>query len=340
MANWSLERRFMRWRSDRSLPAGINRLGAFGASLLMAFTYGVTAFQATVAGSPEWLARFQAPPSWRLDTSNLLEDAFDAVTISAGTFFGGITFSIRTILDLLETVLVGTPWPVVMVLIVLLSWYLAGARVAIFTAAALAYLALFGFWEKSMLTVALLGTASFISISLGIPIGVWCARNNTVYSIVRPVLDFMQTMPAFVYLIPVIALFGIGKPPGIIASLMFGIPPVIRLTALGLRGVPHSVREAGTAFGASETYLLFKIDFPLAMPSIMTGVNQAILMCLGMVVIASLIGAKGLGEDVLESLQYASTGYGILTGFAILFCAMVLDRMVHGKGQKRESGHM
>ena len=182
-----------------------------------------------------------------------------------------------------------------------------------------------------MATVALLGAAAFICIAIGIPTGIWCAKSRRAYTVVRPILDFMQTMPAFVYLIPVIAFFGTGKPPGILATLVFGMPPVIRLTVLGLRGVPGSVREAAMAFGASKRFLLFKVDLPLALPSIMTGINQTILMCLSMVVIASLIGAKGLGEDVLEALQYAAEGQGMLAGFAILFCAMMLDRIVQGR---------
>ena len=194
------------------------------------------------------------------------------------------------------------------VLIVVLSWRTAEIRFAFFTGAALFYLGLLGFWEKSVATVALLGTAAFISIALGIPIGVWCARNARVYAVIRPVLDFMQTMPAFVYLIPVIALFGIGKPPALIATLSFGMPPVIRLTALGLKGVPEDVREAALAFGATPFMLLMKVNLPMTMPSILTGINQTILMSLGMVVIASLIGAEGLGQDVLQALQFAATG--------------------------------
>ena len=144
----------------------------------------------------------------------------------------------------------------------------------------------------------------------------------------------MQTMPAFVYLIPVIALFGIGKPPGVIATLIFGTPPVVRLTALGLEGVPDSIREAAQAFGATRWFVLTRVDLPLASPSIMAGVNQTILMCLSMVVIASLIGAKGLGEDVLNALQYAAVGQGLLAGLAILLCAMVIDRIVQGGTRK------
>ncbi|MYH58400.1 MAG: ABC transporter permease subunit, partial [Boseongicola sp. SB0675_bin_26] len=151
---------------------------------------------------------------------------------------------------------------------------------------------------------------------------------------VWPVLDLMQTMPSFVYLIPVIAFFGIGKPPGIIATIVFGMPPVVRLTVLGFDGIPSSVREAAMSFGVSKTYMLFRVDLPLARPSIMAGVNQTILMCLSMVVIASLIGAKGLGEDVLDALTYANEGKGVLAGVAILLCAMVLDRIVQGRTRK------
>ena len=149
----------------------------------------------------------------------------------------------------------------------------------------------------------------------------------------------MQTMPAFVYLIPIIAFFGTGKPPGVLATLVFGMPPVIRLTALGIRGVPESTKEAAVAFGCTRWTLLRDIEVPLAMPSIMTGVNQTILMCLSMVVIASLIGAKGLGQDVLIALQYAAKGQGMLAGLAILFCAMVIDRIVQGHYRRASSRH-
>lgn len=245
-------------------------------------------------------------------------------------FFGGITGAISLVLDGLAYGLTGMPWPVTMAIILALAWQLAGPRVAIFTAAALAYLAVLGFWEKSLETVALLGTSAILCLAIGIPLGVWCGRRPRVYAAVRPVLDFMQTMPAFVYLIPVIALFGIGKPPGVIATLIFGTPPVVRLTALGLQGVSPAIREAAQAYGATRWFLLTRVDLPLAMPSIMAGINQTILMCLSMVVIASLIGAKGLGEDVLNALQYAAVGQGLLAGFAILLCAMIIDRIVQG----------
>lgn len=155
--------------------------------------------------------------------------------------------------------------------------------------------------------MALLGTAAFLSILIGVPVGIWCGYSRRAATAIRPVLDVMQTMPAFVYLVPVIALFGIGKPSGIIATVIFCTPPMVRLTALGIRGVPAAFREAALAFGATRRFLLFKIDLPLALPSIRIGVSQTILKCLSMVVIASLIGAKGLGEDVLSRCNMPPT---------------------------------
>ena len=330
LGNWSLERLFMRWRSKRNLSSGFSPLRMLGAGFLMSLVYPVTCFRFTVASPPEWLIAFPADKSLHKSATSGVDGLFEWLTLNGEGIFDSIRDVIRVILDALEVVLVDTPWPIVMLVILVLAWRLSGLRVAIFTAVALSYLALLGFWEKSMTTVALLGTASFICILFGIPLGIWCSKNEKVYAMVRPMLDFMQTMPAFVYLIPVIAFFGTGKPPGIIATIIFGMPPVVRLTALGVQGVPHTVREAATAFGASRSYLLLKVDLPLAMPSIMAGINQTILMCLSMVVIASLIGAKGLGEEVLEALSYAAEGQVIIAGLAILFCAMVLDRIVQG----------
>ena len=225
----------------------------------------------------------------------------------------------------------GTPWIVVASLLVLLTTLTAGLRTAIYTGAFLAYMGILGFWVKAMTTLALLGTAACLSIAIGIPLGMFCARRQRLYSIIQPIMDFMQPMPAFVFMIPVIAFFGTGKPAAVVTTMIFGGTPVVRLTVLGLRGVPEAVREAATSFGAGKWYLLTKVDLPLAAPSIRAGVNQTIMLSLAMVVVASLIGAKGLGEDVLEALQYANVGQGILAGFCILFCAMILDRIVQGQ---------
>ncbi|MFE0018040.1 ABC transporter permease [Mesorhizobium sp. NPDC059054] len=330
LANGMLERRFTRWRSDRTLHNGRNHLLASCATLFCVAVFTLTAYRFATAAPPSWLAAAPSNRDWQAALSSGLDGVMRQVAQSGDGFFSLITRGLSGFLDALAYVLASMPWPVTMALILLLAWQVAGPRVAIFTGAALAYLSLLGFWEKSLDTIALLGTAAILCLAIGIPLGIWCGRRPRVYAAIRPVLDFMQTMPAFVYLIPVIALFGIGKPPGIIATLIFGTPPVVRLTALGLQGVPVSIREAAQAYGATRWFLLTRVDLPLAKPSIMAGINQTILMCLSMVVIASLIGAKGLGEDVLNALQYAAVGQGLLAGFAILLCAMVIDRIVQG----------
>ncbi|MGJ4859634.1 ABC transporter permease [Labrys sp. La1] len=326
-----LERRFRRWRRIPAAPAGLSLPGAAAAVVLILLIVPVTLYAFTAARIPSGLVSVPTIPSWHEGTAAWLDASIAGLSAAIAPLALGITRSINATLDLLETCLVRTPWPVVMVVILALAYQLAGIRVFVLTLVALAYLGLLGYWAKAMETVALLGTAAFVSVLVGLPLGVWCGYNARVARIVRPILDFMQTMPAFVYLIPVIALFGIGKPSGIIATVIFGTPPVVRLTTLGIQGVPKTVREAALAFGATRAFLTWKVDLPLALPSIMIGINQTILMCLSMVVIASLIGAKGLGEDVLTSLQYAAQGEGILAGVAILACAIVLDRIVQGR---------
>ena len=277
-----------------------------------------------------FLANFPTNPDLRMGAIEYVERFFEYCVLNGEAFFDAITRFIRMILDALETIFVGTPWIVVASLLTLLTHLSAGPRMAVYTAAFLSYMGLLGFWEKAMTTLALLGTAACLSIVIGIPLGMLCARRQRLYAVIQPIMDFMQTMPAFVFMIPVIAFFGTGKPAAVVTTMIFGGTPVVRLTVLGLRGVPESVREAASSFGASKWYLLTKVDLPLAAPSIRAGVNQTIMLSLAMVVVASLIGAKGLGEDVLEALQYANVGQGILAGFCILFCAMILDRIVQG----------
>ena len=335
VANRLYERRFCDWRGNQSLPHGAPFLRLGVTAALMIAIYGITLFAVVAAAPPGWLTTFPADKALFSTVEGWLDAGFVAVYEAGRGVFDGIRNTIRLLVEGFEVVLVGTPWPVVMLVICTLAWQLAGARVAIFTAAALAYLGFFGFWELSMLTVALLGAASILCILFGIPLGIWFARSKTAFAAAQPVLDFMQTMPAFVYLIPVIAFFGTGKPPGIIATLIFGMPPVIRLTTLGLNGVPEDVKEAARAYGATEWQVLLGVELPLARPSILAGINQTILMCLSMVVIASLIGAQGLGSVVLQSLQYAAKGQGLLAGLAILLCAMVIDRIVQGSFRGR-----
>jgi len=347
-ANTVYEKQYSRWRID---PEGTEhgrqtRNTVMGALLSLAiapliiYKFTVNASIALLDAFPEQAASrlilgsedrtiFGALATW-------LEARIDAAALAGGDLFDGITSGVRAVLDALTLALNGSPWPVVMVVIVVTAWRSAGPRVAIFTAASLAYIALLGYWEVAMETVALVGAAVLICVVIGIPLGIWFGKSRRAYSAAEPVLDLMQTLPAFVYLIPIIAFFGTGNPPGILATIIFGMPPVIRLTALGMRGVPDSIKEAAVAFGASKWQLLKDVEVPLALPSIMTGVNQTILMCLSMVVIISLIGGGGLGQVILEALQFAAKGPGLLGGFAILFCAMVIDRIVQGAFRRKD----
>lgn len=222
-----------------------------------------------------------APPV-NLNTwiSQGIDDSIGYVTVFYGFFFDGITAFLRTMLGAITSVFVGTPWPITMGALLYIAWKMAGPRTAIFVGASLAYLALFGFWQAAMDTLSLVVAASIICIVIGLPFGIWVGKSRTGQAIMTPVLDVMQTIPSFVYLLPAIAFFSIGKPPGILATVIFAMPPMVRLTALGIRHVPENTKEAALAFGASPGQLLTKVELPLAMPSIMAGINQVVMMSL------------------------------------------------------------
>ncbi|MEX0345463.1 MAG: ABC transporter permease subunit [Rhizobiaceae bacterium] len=330
MANTVLEARFSDWLSNPELPSGMPMRHMVFSAVFMVIIVIVAMLHYSFPGSFPLLADFPTLPEIRLTAIDWVEAFFTFAVTNGDALFDSITYVIRLILDALEVIFVQTPWIVVASFIVLMTWLSAGYQTAIYSGAFLAFIGLLGFWEKAMTTLALLGTAACLSIAIGIPLGMYAARRPRFYNFIQPIMDFMQTMPAFVFMIPVIAFFGTGKPAAVVTTMIFGGTPVVRLTVLGLRGVPEHVREAAISFGASKWYLLTKVDLPLAAPSIRAGINQTIMLSLAMVVVASLIGAKGLGEDVLEALQYANVGQGILAGFAILFCAMMLDRIVQG----------
>ncbi len=351
-ANFAYEKQYLRWRAIPTVQSGVSRPSAIFGGLLLLAIWPLTLFRFTVADPDKTLSgltggflggtlpitEFPVKKEYFAALARKGDAGFDWLAINFSDVFDGITKAIRSVLDGLEIVLIDTPWPVVMIVIVVMALRLAGPRVAIFTAASLLYLAFMGLWEISMITVALIGAGAFLCVLFGIPLGIWFGKSRRAYSVAEPVLDFMQTMPAFVYLIPIIAFFGTGKPPGVLATIIFAMPPVIRLTALGMRGVPEATKEAAVAFGSSKWQLLRHVEIPLAMPSIMTGINQTILMSLSMVVIASLIGAEGLGALILEALQYAAKGQGLLGGLAILFCAMVIDRIAQGMYRRKVEG--
>jgi glycine betaine/proline transport system substrate-binding protein len=231
------------------------------------------------------------------------------------------------------------PAIVVIVLLTLLAYYFGKWRLALFTVLGLLLILNLGYWDPTMDTLALVLTSALISIILGLPLGIWCARNRSVRSTLTPVLDFMQTMPAFVYLIPAVTFFGLGVVPGVIASVIFSIPPTIRLTNLGILQVPDDLVEAADAFGSTPAQKLFKVQFPLALPTILAGVNQTIMLSLSMVVIASMIGAQGVGADVYRAVTQLKTGQGFEAGLAVVVLAILLDRLTQSVIGKKRKGN-
>ncbi|MGD8589208.1 MAG: proline/glycine betaine ABC transporter permease [Chromatiales bacterium] len=247
----------------------------------------------------------------------------------------GIADALSLVIDAFEEVLLATPPLLLAGLILALAWWRVGWRFGLFALLALVLIFGMGIWEETLSTLALVIGSSLVALSLGIPLGIAMARSDTVEAIVRPILDFMQTMPPFVYLIPAAIFFGLGKVPGSIATLIFAMPPAVRLTNLGIRQVSREQVEAGQAFGCTDRQLLFKVQLPLAMPSIMAGINQTIMLALSMVVIASMIGAGGLGNTVLTGIQRLDVGLGFEGGLGVVLLAILLDRITQSFGRRR-----
>ncbi|GIZ10962.1 proline/glycine betaine ABC transporter permease [Pseudomonas sp. NCCP-436] len=263
--------------------------------------------------------------SWVNDVVQHLLDNYSGAFDSIGKLVSGFSESIETLLMLPPA------WLLIAIFVGLGLWRI-GVRFATFTAVAFILIVMTGFWEQTVVTLGLTFSSTLISLLLGIPLGIWAAKSERVATLIRPVLDFMQTMPAFVYLIPAAMLFGLGRVPGIIATVIFAMPPAVRLTSLGIRQVNKEIVEAGQSFGCTSGQLLFKVQLPNAMPSIMAGVNQTIMMALSMVIIASMVGAGGLGNDVLASIQRLDIGLGFESGMAVVLLAIILDRITESFG--------
>ena len=243
-----------------------------------------------------------------------------------------------------EKLLTNAPWPLMILIFAALAWL--GARsipIVIGTIVSFVAIGVFGMWEDTMATVAIISVATFVCIGLGIPLGILMSRSNRLQAIVTPVLDVMQTIPSFVYLIPVVMLLGIGKVPGLIAVCIYAVPPIVRLTNLGIRLVDKEVLEAAEAFGSSYRQKLLHVQIPLALPNIFAGVNQTIMMALAMVVIASMIGVKGLGVPVLRAVSNQYLALGLMNGSAIVALAVIFDRVSQQYGKRlqkhRQGGH-
>jgi glycine betaine/proline transport system permease protein len=243
-----------------------------------------------------------------------------------------------------EKLLINAPWPLMILIFAVLAWL--GARsipIVIGTIVSFLTIGWFGMWEDTMATVAIISVATFLCIGFGIPLGILMSRSNRLQAVITPVLDIMQTIPSFVYLIPVVMLLGIGKVPGLIAVCIYALPPIVRLTNLGIRLVDKEVLEASESFGSSYRQKLFDVQIPLALPNIFAGVNQTIMMALAMVVIAAMIGVKGLGVNVLKAVSNQYLALGLMNGLAIVALAVIFDRVSQAYGKRlqkhRQGGH-
>ncbi|MCP3664467.1 MAG: proline/glycine betaine ABC transporter permease [Gammaproteobacteria bacterium] len=288
-----------------------------------------------------WLTKFpQMDRSDLLAIRKSLDGAYREFSRSYGDSIEAFFDPLLGFLIWLEKLLTTSPWWTVILGITVLV-YIAGRswKLCLGVAAALLLIGYFGMWENTMRTMSIITVTTLLAIVLGIPLGIFMASSNRAQSTITPMLDIMQTMPAFVYLIPVVMLLGIGKIPGVIAVVIYAIPPVIRLTNLGIRLVDKEVLEAATAYGANARQRLFGVQLPLAMPTIMAGINQTIMMALAMVVIASMIGVKGLGQPVLKSITNQYFTMGLFNGLAIVALAIIFDRVSQAYA-KRTQKHL
>ena len=284
----------------------------------------------------EWLSEFPTMDGDRLTAlKKAIDGSFKDFTRAYGDAFETALVPVKWFMQNMEHVLVNTPWPLVILGFALIAWFASRSRnITIGVVVTLLLIGYFGMWEDSMKTVAMTVVATILAIILGIPVGIAMARSNRVQSVFNPILDVMQTMPSFVYLIPVVMLLGIGRVPGLIAVMIYAVPPIIRLTNLGIRLVDRDVLEAADAFGSSNWQRLKNVQMPLALPTIMAGVNQTIMMALAMVVVASMIGVQGLGLPVLKAISNQYFTLGIFNGLAIVGIAIIFDRTSQAYGKR------
>ncbi len=277
-----------------------------------------------------------------------IEKGINALESNFSSLWSAMDTAISWTVENLNDILLNIPFVILLILVTLIAYYAKtgnkflttegfkkGIGLALFVI--LGFLLIYGmdYWEEAIQTTTLVIVSTIIALIIGIPVGILTARNNTAGAIVKPILDFMQTMPAFVYLIPAIFFFSVGNTPGVIATVIFSLPPAVRLTSLGIKNVQRDVIEAGRAFGATERQILYKIQLPLAMPTILAGVNQVILLALSMVVIASMVGARGLGSVVYQSIQQNDISKGFESGLGIVILAIVLDRITQSIANKK-----
>ncbi|MCB5204102.1 proline/glycine betaine ABC transporter permease [Neorhizobium sp. T786] len=284
----------------------------------------------------DWLTRFPHMNDGMLrDLKKSIDDGFRSFTRAYGDTIESFFEPLQFFLIYSERLLTRTPWPIILIVIALIAWFASRSwKIVIGCVITLLLIGWFDMWDDTMKTISMIFVCTVLSIVIGIPIGIAMSRSNRLQSIINPVLDVMQTMPSFVYLIPVVMLLGIGKVPGLIAVVIYALPPMIRLTNLGIRLVDRDVLEAADAFGSSSWQKLKDVQMPLALPTIMAGINQTIMMALAMVVIASMIGVQGLGQPVLRAISNQYFTLGVFNGLAIVGIAIIFDRISQAYGKR------
>lgn len=270
----------------------------------------------------------------RIPLGDYFEKIIDWLTEHGDSVFDAMKNGVEWFIDNAEGWLMFIPVWLFLILIVALAFYLKGLKSAVLSGLGLLLINSIDLWEETMQTLSLVLSATFIALLLGIPLGILMAKKPMAEKIIKPILDFMQTMPAFVYLIPAVIFFGLGEMPGAIATVIFAMPPVVRLTCLGIKQVPEDVIEASVSFGSTSGQMLRKVQIPLAMPTILTGVNQTIMLSLSMVVISAMIGAEGLGKVVYAGVTQMQVGKGFEGGVAVVIIAIILDSLTQAAGQK------
>ncbi len=283
-----------------------------------------------------WGSKMGFPVDYGRALSDAVDTAIFWTTRNGDFIFETISDAVLKFLLWVEGIFLWVPWPTLILGVGLLSWKVAGWRIALFSLVALVALGFVDLWPSAMETMALIVVAVTLSIAIAIPLGILAARNDTVDAMLRPLLDGMQTMPSFVYLVPAVMFFGIGNVPAVFATLIYAVPPAIRLTNLGIRQVSPDVVEAARSFGTTPRQLLIKVQIPMAVPTIMAGINQTTMMALAMVVIASLVGAGGLGEDVSRALGRLEPGKAFLAGMGIVVLAIIIDRITQAAARGRQ----
>jgi len=262
-----------------------------------------------------------------IPVSEWIEKSIKEWLFTQRPLFKKLSTPIDNVLNSLDTLFNFIPFPLVILIFIFLAYKTNGLKFALFTLVSLVFIDLVDLWEESMTTLAMIFTAVIFCILIGVPLGILASRSNTFEIILRPILDIMQTIPSFVYLIPVVMLFGVGLTPGVVATIIFALPPIIRLTNLGIRQVGKGFKEAGSSLGLTKFLILLKIEIPLSLKTIMAGVNQTLMLALSMVVIAALIGAGGLGLTVYVALGRLDIGAAVIGGTGIVILAIILDRI-------------